>query len=548
MTDRGYWSKRMPARISRRRALASGLSLTAGAATWAACGGGDGTPPADAGPRRGGTLRTGTTAAFSGLDPQTETGTGLAITARLYGYLLHVDPRDDSIIYDQAAQVEQPDATTFVFKLRPGIEFHDVEPVHGRTLSAEDVVASIERFRRNPIATTKTFHTTVLDRVEAMDELTVRVTTKRPYAYSLAYLGDISAGAILAKELIEQEVSLYTAAAGSGPFQLEQAQPPGRARIVRNDGYYRGPVPYLDAMEWEVFTEGTSLNAAMLDGAIDSIPAGAQQDARTLAAEREEIEVTAEPSLSWLALGTRMDVPPLHDPRVRGAIDLALDRDAMIRDIAGGDGRILGPVNPHLAEGYWALFENDVREAFGGSATMDERRSAARQLLMAAGAERAAFTLQVANLAPMLDVAGVVKEQLLEIGIAVEVQPQDLLVWFTNFRRGAFQLTLVSQPPYETADIPLRFFHSRGPDGSGSPFAFADGTTDSLIERSWGELEREQRRKTVQEAQKLMIFQRPMMELFTSVGYSAAWSRVRNRRPGLPGSLAQYNYEQWIAE
>jgi peptide/nickel transport system substrate-binding protein len=523
------------------------LALAAGAASWASCGGED-APAPDAGPRAGGTLRIGTTSPFSGLDPQTEAGTGLAIAARLYGYLLHVDPRDDSIIYDQTEALEQPDATTLIFKLRPGIAFHDVDPVRGRAVSAEDVVVSIVRFRDNPIATGKVFHREILDRAEALDDRTVRVTLRRPYAYALAYLGDIAAGAIVPKETVEQELSLYMAAAGSGPFKLESAQPPDRARIVRNDAYYRAPVPYVDAMSWEVFAGQSALAAAMGDGLIDMMPAGARQDARALAAEKPDIQVTPEPSLSWLALAMRMDVPPLHDPRVRGAIDLALDRDAMIRDIAGGDGRVLGPVNPHLADGYWSLFEDDVREAFGGSAAIGDRRESAKQLLAAAGVPQLTLRLQVAAVPSLLDLAGSVKQQLFEIGITAEVEPLDLLVWFTNFRRGSFELILGSQPPYETADIPLRFFHARGPDGTGSPMAFADGTTDSLIERSWGEMDREQRRNTVREAQRAIIVQRPMIELFTGIGYSAAWSRVRDRRPGLTGSLAQYNYELWLAD
>jgi len=546
MTDRGYWWTYTRARVSRRRALAGGLVAAAGAAAWTC--GRDDEPPAIAAPRAGGALRTGTTLPFSGLDPQTEAGTGLAITARLYGYLLHVDPRDDSIIYDQAEGVEQPDATTYLFNLRPGVKFHDLEPTRGRELVADDVVQSIERFRNNPIATTKTFHSTVLDRVEAVDAKTVRVTTKRPFVYSLAYLGDISAGAILAKELIEQELSLYEAAVGSGPFQLARSAPPDGARIVRNPSYFRTPIPYLDAMEWQVFSSDKAKQEALRNHTVDAVPAGSRRDVLGLADEDGDIEVAAEPSLSWLALGFRMDVPPLHDPRVRGAMDLALDRDAMIRDIASGDGRILGPVNPHLADGYWSLGDDDVRNAFGGPAPMEERRAAARQLLATAAAEGASFRMQVVNAPALLDLAGLLKEQLLQVGIVLELEPLDLLVWFTNFRRGAFQVTLVSHAPYETPDIPLRFFHSRGPDETGSPFAFADGTTDSLIERSWGETNREQRRRTLQDAQKLMISQRPMTELFTSVGYSAAWSTVKNRRPGLPGSLAQYHYEQWLAE
>lgn len=556
MNDSGYWSKYTRVRprtggagysLSRRRVLVGGSALALGSVAWAACGGGDDGATEEVAPRPGGTLRTGTSVPYSGLDPHTEAGTGLAITARLYGYMLHVDSRDDAIIYDQAESVEQVDATTYVFHLREGARFHDIAPVNGRSVTSADVVRSIERFRDNPISTTKIFHTTILDRVEAVDPRTVRVTTKKPYVYTLAYLGDISAGAILPAELIDRGIGLYTAAVGSGPFQLETGKPPDTARIVRHPDYYRAPIPYLEAMEWRVFNDERSKQEALANHEIDLVTGGSRQTVEGLSEANRDIEVTSEPSLSWLALGFRMDRAPVSDERVRGAIDLALDRDAMIRDIASGEGNVLGPVNPQLAGGYWSLPEDEVRAIFGGASSIDERRAAARQLVVAAGAEGASFKLQVANSAPALDLAAVVRQQMEQIGLRVELEPLDLLVWFANFRRGAFEATLATQPPYETPDVPLRFFHSAGPDGSGNPFAFIDGTVDTLVERSWGESDRGQRRETILEAQRIMMAGRPILQLYAGAGYSASWESVRNRRPGLPGSLAQYNYEQWIA-
>jgi ABC-type transport system substrate-binding protein len=160
----------------------------------------------------------------------------------------------------------------------------------------------------------------------------------------------------------------------------------------------------------------------------------------------------------------------------------------------------------------------------------------------------AAFIMQVADIPALVEIAELIHQQLREVGVSVSVEPQPLLSWFTNLRRGAFEATLISHLPYESPDIPTRFFHSLGPDATASPFGFHDAAIDALIERSWGEEDRARRRETLLEAQRLMVKARPIIGLFTNVGYSAAWKQVQNLRPGLPGSLAQYNYEQWLLE
>ena len=300
-------------------------------------------------------------------------------------------------------------------------------------------------------------------------------------------------------------------------------------------------------MRWQVYADAASAVSAMRVRDID-ILTGSPDDVQPLAEENPDISVSREPNLSWLALGMRLDRAPFSDTRVREAIDLALDRDAMIRDLARSEGKISGPVNPHLAEGYWSLSDDEVRGAFGGTASIDDRRAQSRQLLAAAAAEGATFALQVADIPALIDIADVVRQQLQAVGLTVHVEPAPLLSWFTNFRRGAFETTLISHLPYETPDVPLRFFHSAGPDATGSPFAFGDATIDALVERSWGEDDRARRQATVREAQRLMINARPMLQLYTTTGYQAAWRQVQNLRPGLPGSLAHYNYEQWLLE
>ncbi len=276
------------------------------------------------------------------------------------------------------------------------------------------------------------------------------------------------------------------------------------------------------------------------------IPNRDRIEAEELAKSAPGAETATEPALAYLSLGLRVDRAPFNDPRVREAIDIALDRDAMSREIAFGDGQVLGPVNPHLANGYWSLSRDEIVAAQRGDAAIDSRRTDAQAMLSAASAAGARIRLQVAKLPQLLDVADVVASQLRQIGLTVDLETLDQLAWYVNFRRGDFDATVVGQLPYETPDQPTRMYHSGGIDGAGNMFGFSDPAIDALVERSWGQMDRGERQQTLLDAQRLMIAARPMLQLFTSSAYSTAWSYVRNRRPGIAGSMAQYNYEQWL--
>ena len=543
------------ARISRRRVLAgagaAGVALSVAALGLAACDDDDSLlldVASEGRPRRGGTLRTGTSLPLSyGLDPQVELATGLAIVPRVYGYLNHVDSRDGTLILDHAGSIEQPDATTYLFRLRDGLRFHDVAPANGRAVQAEDVVRSIARYRDNPLVLTKAWHATVLDAVAAFDERTVVITTRAPNVYTLDELGSINAGAILPREVIEANTNIGRGGAGSGPFRIVSVDIDSRVRITRSDTYHDPSLPYLDAMEWIIFASDAEKTAAFRERRIDAMPNRDKTEAAAAEDLSDAVQVVSKPSLACLSLGLRADRPPFQDDRVRRAIDLALDRAALIDAVAAGEGEVLGAVNPHLAGGFWSLPREEVVEAPGGGAARSERVQMARDLLRSAAVEGLAVRLQVADAPELVDVAAIVRGGLQEAGIAVTIERLPILQWFLNFRQGAFEATLISQQPYETPDVPTRFYHSAGITGLGNPFGFADPSIDRLVERSWGETDRDGRRESLLEAQRLMLDARPMLQLFTGTGYSSAWGYVRDRKAELPGSLEQYNYAQWLA-
>jgi ABC-type oligopeptide transport system substrate-binding subunit len=93
----------------------------------------------------------------------------------------------------------------------------------------------------------------------------------------------------------------------------------------------------------------------------------------------------------------------------------------------------------------------------------------------------------------------------------------------------------------------MRLYHSGGGNAEGNQFGFNDPALDRLIERAWQEDDREARRETVLEAQRMMLDARPMLHLIASNAYDAAHAYVRDSGVAIPAVLANYHYRQWLA-
>jgi peptide/nickel transport system substrate-binding protein len=545
---RPYWSRYADVRVSRRRALRSGamLAVAAAALPLVGCSDGASAPTAGDRPRPGATLRFGTSLPMSyGLDPHLEQSGGLPLIAKLYGYTHHVDPRDGGLILDHAASIEQTEPDVYVFRLGEH-RFHAAGGLasSGRSVTAHDVVSSWRRFRDHPLVVSDWWHTNMLVAEGAANPRTVIIRTKRPYADSLHEMGQINAGAILPRESIDGQLDLRGGGVGSGPLHIDTAATPERARLLRFDAYAPRST-YVDAMEWRVFASDAGKASAFREGAVDVAGCRDLREAEELGGIAGAV-IVEEPSLSWTSIGLRVDRPPFDDLRVRRAIDIALDRDAMIEIAATGRGEVAGPVNPHLSAGFWSLPTAEILAAQGGDRSLAERRTEARSLLDAAGAASATIKLQVAEVAELLDLAAILREQLGAVGLTVSIEPMPLIKWFFSYQRGTFDATLISHPPYESPDSSLRLYHSAGGDGTGNRFGFNDLAIDALIERSWGEMDRAVRQDAVLRAQRQMIEARPMVHLFTGTAYTAARLYVRNSGLELPGSLSRYHYAQWL--
>ena len=558
-------------RLSRRRLLAGAGGAAMGTAGLVLLGCSDdggnggatpiaGTPTTGAPtPRSGGTLTIGSTVStVLGIDPQTEIALGLLIFPRVYGYLIHQDPRDDSVIRDQAEAWELVDESEYIFTIRDDVRYQavtfDGQPdVGGRNVEARDVVASIRRFVANLLVfAPKTLFTEILEEPEARDPRTVFMRTRMPYVYTLEGLGSIFS-AIIPEELTDLDVveNLNFGGVGSGPYIVESVNGQEEIRIRKNPDYFRKPVPYVDNMIFRVIPDPGTIEANFRSQAIDAFG-----PSNTLIAERvaqftsggHNAIIEESPNLAYVSFGMDVTQPPFNNIKAREAIDLALDREELIEKITFGTGEILGPVNQHLRDGFWSLPEDELRRAYGMDLPKEERLQKARDLISEAGVEGASIELKYPQLVNITQAAELIQQQLQAVGFQVSLVGEPLIIWFVQtLSQSNFHATLHAHLPYESPNIPIRYFHSKGVPSTESWHHYANSDIDAIIERHWGEFDEGVRQETLREVQRLILAEHgPMLNLYTGKLRSAYWSYLKNWQRELPGSMQQYVYDNWL--
>ncbi|GAA2260370.1 ABC transporter substrate-binding protein [Streptomyces ruber] len=333
--------------LSRRQLLWTGGGL--GAATLlTSCGGGDGEPsaspaPGDGGPRAGGTLRVGALGRAGAVtrDPHgTQTNESDYLVISLVHDTLTVPGRKRNTEPRLARSWESSDdLRTWRFGLAEGARFHD-----GRPVTAADVVFSLRRLRGTPSGASRL--PGIRARNITADGLrTVVIVSDRPNA-ELPLLTRLTTF-VVPEGTGDKAIAT---APGTGPFRLDWFRG-GNARLVRNDDWYGGTV-HLDAIEVRIFTSPQAMAGALLSGQIDLASNAGAVAART-AGTREDVRVVRRPDDMAMPIVMRAADGPFADRRVREALRLAVDREAMVKQVLSGYGTvandILGTGDPAYA-------------------------------------------------------------------------------------------------------------------------------------------------------------------------------------------------------
>jgi len=380
-----------------------------------------------------------------------------------------------------AERWENPDDYTYVFRLRSGLRFSD-----GRLLTARDVAASIDAASSRGWVTQDYFQ--AVESIEAVGERDVVVRTRFPYVILLSKL---PWGLVLpAQALDTSPVPLV----GTGPYRLE-AWDPGKGFVLSSNPHFRGPAPHIARARFVVVPNAQERIQRLLEGTVDIIDHVPLRAVEALRSEKG-VEVITGQSLRVLFLGLRVDKPPLSDPRVREAIDLAIDRAELIRRALFGHAEAASQLVPRSVTGYNPEIEVTQSDVDRG-----------RQLLAEAGyPEGFDIRLDGPNNRYVNDneILAEVARQLARVGIRVEVNAMDKLDFFPLALGGRSRFFLLgwacqTGEAGDVLDAVLRPSDG-GTVGDGNVVGLSDSELNRLIEESNASLTLRERTAALQAA------------------------------------------------
>lgn len=284
-------------------------------------------------PAKGGTLRVSVDQAVAVINPlTTRVNPEYLIAELLYSSLTRL-AQDMSAEPDLALSWSaNATLTEWVFKLRPGVVFHDGSPC-----TAKDVVATFAAILDPKTASPGRTNVGPIDHAEAVDDTTVRFVLKSPYAdlpVSLAYTNAKIIPAAIAGGDITQ---LARKAVGTGPFKLVSYEPDRQIVVTRNEAYYDAPRPYIDRIEVLVYPDPTAEASAMISGDTDLMSTASASEYPRLT-KAMGVAALRVPSGQFLNINMGCDQKPFSDVRVRQALALTVDREAMVGFVAQGYG------------------------------------------------------------------------------------------------------------------------------------------------------------------------------------------------------------------
>ncbi|MES2071965.1 MAG: ABC transporter substrate-binding protein [Pseudomonadota bacterium] len=400
------------------------------------------TPP----PAYAADLKIGLAADVSSLDPHyLNIAPNISFASHLFDALVHVDA-NGRLIPGLATSWKAIDATTWEFKLRRGVKFHD-----GSELTADDVIFSLDRpatLSNSPGPFTS--YTKQIVGKQAVDGYTVRLKTAKPYG-PLAL--DVSSIFIVSKKAAlhatSDDFNSGKTLIGTGPFKFLSFKRGDSIEVVRNDNYW-GDKAAWDKVTFRIITSGAPRVAALLAGDVDAIDGVPPADVAKL---KSNPKFRLEQKISWRTLFWELDQQtraspyitdkagkplagnPLKDVRVRQAISKAINRKALVERTLEG---LAIPASNIVAPGILGYNEELKVEAYDPEG--------AKKLLAAAGYPNGfALTLHGPNNRYINDeqVIQTIAQFLSKVGIQAKVETLPLAAYFPKASRSEFSVALL---------------------------------------------------------------------------------------------------------
>ena len=454
------------------------------------------------------------------LDPRYSTdANSVRIGNLIYNALLRYDERSQ-LQAELAETWRMLDERTYIFELRRDVTFHN-----GKPLTAADVKHTYESILDPSALSPKRGLLRPLEAIDQIGSHQLRFRLRAPHA---PFIEQFTMG-IVPATAGKSAAANYRPPPGSGPFRLETLESGEKVTLGANPDYWEDR-PRLAGVVFRVVPDALVRVLEFKQGAIDFMQNDLEPEMLPWLKNNTAAHVELNQGTTFQYIGINLTHPILRHQKVRQAIACAIDRDSIIRhllkSIASAASGLLSPHN-------WAY------DASARSWPYDPAR--AKQLLDEAGfidpdgdgpRPRFRLSFKTTNIDLRRRIAEAFKEQLLRVGIELELRSYEWGTFFSDIKTGNFHLYSLAWVGIEDPDIYHQLFHSSSvPPNGDNRGRYRNSEVDRLLEQGRVTLDRNARQVTYRAVQRILADDLPYVPLWW-------WKNVIVKQPRLRGFVA----------
>ncbi len=447
------------------------------------------------------TLRIGLAEDPDILDPtMARTYVGRIVFASFCDKLFDIDEKLNIVPQLALSHETSADGKEVTIKLRPGVKFHDGEP-----LDAEAAKFSLERhlnmqgsFRKPELAT--------VDHVEVVDPLTIKLVLKTPFSPLIAQLTD-RAGMMMSPKAAKAEgdrFGLHPVCAG--PYKFVERVQQDRIVFEKFADYWNKDNVFIDRVVFLPIVDATVRLANLKSGGLDLIERVLATDIKDVRADsRLKLSTALELGYLGLTINVNNDKnkgPLSQSEKVRQALDLSIDREALNQVVFNGEftpgNQWVSPEHPH----YQKAFPIPKRDIAKAKALLKESGAAlpiSVDLMVPKGAENEA-------------VAQVIQSMAAEAGFDLKIRLIEFATSFKQAQAGEFQAFLIGWSGRIDPDgNSYVFMHTKAPQNDGG---YSNPEADKALEDARLVTDPVQRKAIYEKLTKIVLNDEPLIYLY----------------------------------
>lgn len=435
---------------------------------------------------------------------------------------------------------------TYVLHVDPRAKFSDGQPV-----TAEDVIFTLEKILdEESIQFSAWFEGLDREQTQAVDEKTARVVFKEPRVTQLIAFNI----GVLPRHVYGQgDFKKIRAVVGNGPYVLDRRVGGKTIALKRNESYWRDK-PWIDSVLFRVISDDNVAWNALKRGEVHVARVNNDTWEREKDSVSDRIDFHNTWLLSWNCVPWNMQDPLFQDVRVRRALAMAFDRQAVIDRLYHGQARaISGPFLPDS----WAAnpevhpVEFNLQAAAGLLGSAGWRDSDNDGLVDRNGKPFSFVMLVTAGSKASTDQSQIFQDALRRLGIQMEIQTLDGPAFFDRIVKGEYQAAMLAWTNDPDPD-PYSLFHSsQKPPAGMNVVHYANAEVDELLAEGRTTFDRTRRAEIYHQVHDIIASDQPY--LFT-VQVGMKWAvdkRVRNVQAAKGVGLFLWHpgpYAWWLAK